>query len=61
MTQTITKDRTHYRALTDAELIEEAKRGVRVDWRELGLVLAERLETNREPEPRYCPQCDEEF
>jgi hypothetical protein len=37
------KDRNYYRAQANAELREETKRGVNVDWHELAIVLEERL------------------
>jgi hypothetical protein len=37
------KDRDYYRAQSNAELREEAKRGTNVDWHELAIVLEERL------------------
>lgn len=56
-----TKDRNYYRCLTNAELIEAAKRDVNPDWQELALVLSERLDAQeREYDPRYCPTCDQE-
>jgi len=39
------KDRNDYRAMTDMELINESVYGIDVDWKELALVLAERLES----------------
>jgi len=39
------KDRNDYRAMTDMELINESVYGINVDWKELALVLAERLES----------------
>lgn len=37
------KDRDYYRALSNNELREEVKRGIKVDWHELAIVLEERL------------------
>jgi hypothetical protein len=37
-------DRSYYRLRTTQELIAEARYGIDVDWYELALVLAERLE-----------------
>lgn len=55
------KDRTHYRCEPDSELVEEVKRGVHVDWQELAIVLAERLEAaNPDYTARYCAVCDTE-
>ena len=34
-----------YRSMTDMELINESVYGIDVDWKELALVLAERLES----------------
>lgn len=49
------KDRGDYRAMTQADLLNEVKRGIHVNWAELALVLAERLE---DAERDYeCPQC----
>lgn len=54
----MTKDRTYYRCLTNKELIEEAKRGLNVDWQELGTVIAERLEDMlRINDWEHCPHC----
>lgn len=51
-----TKDRAYYRQQPTSILLEEAKRGVNVDWQELGIALAERLE---DVELNYlCPECD---
>lgn len=41
------KDRDYYRCLETKELIEEVRRGVRVNWQELAIVLAERMDTWR--------------
>jgi hypothetical protein len=38
-------DRNYYRTMSDRELLEEARRGAHVNWHELAIVLAERLET----------------
>lgn len=57
-----TKDRDYYRALTDVELLEEAKYTItaQTDWHELATVLAERLHKNiRDAEWRYCAHCAE--
>lgn len=49
------KDRDTYRAMSNAELVEEARRGVHVHWQELATVLAERMENyQRDYE---CPEC----
>lgn len=52
------KDRTYYRQQTKAELLDEAKRGLNVDWQELCIALAERVE-GEEYEARAweCPHC----
>jgi len=39
------KDRTDYRTMDNAELINQSDYGIDVDWKELALVLAERLES----------------
>lgn len=41
-------DRNYYRMLTNAELVEQVRYGQDVNWHELAIVLAERLETVRE-------------
>lgn len=64
MTTIMTKDRDYYRTQTTNELIEEAKRGVNVNWLELATVLTERLydsEWEHRGEPTYCPRCDNEI
>ena len=38
------KDRCDYRAMSTQELIEEASYAIGVEWRELAIALAERLE-----------------
>jgi len=47
------KDRNDYRAMTDMELINESVYGIDVDWKELALVLAERLEAKRREFPDF--------
>lgn len=42
------KDRTDYRAMSNDELINESDYGINVDWKELAIALAERLEANYE-------------
>lgn len=49
------KDRDYYRCLSNRELLEEARRGVRVAWEELATVLAERIEINERD--WECPEC----
>jgi hypothetical protein len=44
----ITKDRDYYRALRDAELLHEVDYGINVDWKELAIVLSERLDIARD-------------
>jgi hypothetical protein len=41
-------DRNYYRMLTNAELVEQVRYGTGINWHELAIVLAERLETVRE-------------
>jgi len=41
-------DRNYYRMLTNAELVEQVRYGQAVNWHELAIVLAERLETVRD-------------
>lgn len=41
------KDRNDYRTMATKELQEEVLRGINVDWQELAIVLAERLDTIR--------------
>ena len=50
------KDRDYYRCLEVKELLEEVRRGVRVNWQELAIVLAERVEDNERDWD--CPNCD---
>lgn len=54
-----TKDRDYYRVRTNDELIEEARCGVRVNWEELAVVLAERLHKAKHATYRdwECPEC----
>lgn len=40
----VTQDRSYYRLLTCRELRELVERGVGVDWKEMSIVLLERLE-----------------
>lgn len=55
----MSKDRSYYRSMESSELIEEATRGVGVDWQELSIVLAERLERAEDAPTRPCPYCDD--
>jgi hypothetical protein len=41
---TITRDRSYYRHMTNKELVETARCGVNLDWQELAIVLAERVD-----------------
>lgn len=41
------KDRNDYRSMATKELREEVLRGINVDWQELAITLAERLDTIR--------------
>lgn len=41
-------DRNYYRMLTNAELVEQVRYGTEINWHELAIVLAERLETVRD-------------
>jgi hypothetical protein len=41
---TITRDRSYYRHMTNRELVETARCGVNLDWQELAIVLAERVD-----------------
>ena len=41
------KHRTDYRTMDNYELINESDYGIGVNWKELALVLAERLEARR--------------
>lgn len=54
------KDRSYYRALSSKQLVEEALRGVNVDWRELSTVMAECIEDQRRTieNNRYDAMCD---
>jgi len=47
------KDRTDYRTMDNAELINQSDYGIDVDWKELALVLAERLEAKRREFPDF--------
>lgn len=59
----VRKDRDYYRCATDKYLIEQAQHGIDVDWRELAVALAERVdELARELEDvraKRCPACKE--
>lgn len=55
--ETVTKDRSDYRSMDTRELLEEAMRGVRVDWHELAVVLTERL-YDAERETAWRKHCD---
>lgn len=68
------KDRDHYRCQTTIALKEEVRYGVAVDWMELAIALAERLDTVRDEvydevgadkdydgEWNYCPKCGYEL
>lgn len=50
------KDKHYYRSQTNAELIEEVRRGIHVAWSELAIVLAERVEDNERDWD--CPNCE---
>lgn len=41
------KDRNDYRCMETKELHEEVQRGINVDWQELAIALAERVDTIR--------------
>jgi beta-N-acetylglucosaminidase len=41
-------DRNYYRMLSNAELVDQVRYGTDVNWHELAIVLAERLEMVRE-------------
>lgn len=43
----VKKDRDYYRSTSTKELQEEVKRGINVDWQELAIALAERVDTIR--------------
>jgi hypothetical protein len=47
-TKKLTKDRSYYRKLSTFELWEITRYGVDVDWKELAIVLGERLGTIRD-------------
>lgn len=40
----VRKDRDYYRCATDRYLIEQVQHGIDVDWRELAVALAERVD-----------------
>lgn len=50
------KDKHYYRSLTNGELIEEVRRGIHVEWQELAVVLAERVESQERD--WECPNCE---
>lgn len=41
------KDRDYYRSMATAELKEQIHYGINVDWKELAIAMAERLDTIR--------------
>lgn len=41
------KDRNDYRSMDTSALQEEVKRGINVNWQELAIAMAERLDTIR--------------
>jgi hypothetical protein len=51
------KDRDYYRGLSNNLLIEEQRRGVRVNWQELSVVLAERLHAEGSRSYDYDEDC----
>lgn len=64
------KDRDHYRCQTTIALKEEVRYGINVDWHELAIAMAERLDDIRretldevgagegyDGEWNYCPDC----
>jgi len=53
------KDRNYYRMMPDSELVEESIYGTDTDWKELAIVLAERLREARDTPPPMCPHCDD--
>lgn len=59
-----TKDRSYYRKLSTFELWELTRYGVDVDWKELAIALADRIETvYDETEAKFledyeCPRCE---
>lgn len=53
----MTKDRNHYRTMSTSELQEEVRYGIAVDWQELAIALAERLDTIRREV--YDEMCEE--
>lgn len=54
------KDRDYYRCATDRYLIEQAQHGIDVDWRELAVALAERVdELACELRAKRCSACEE--
>ena len=68
------KDRDYYRCLPTAALKEEIHYGTNVDWHELAIAMAERLDTVRnevydevgadkdyDGEWNYCPDCGYEL
>lgn len=50
------KDRDVYRDMKNPMLLEEVHYGVHVDWKELAIALAERLE--KASRPQECPLCE---
>lgn len=62
----MTKDRNYYRTLDSTLLEEEVKYGIDVDWMELAVALAERMNKVRhevmdEMAVQYCPHCEREL
>lgn len=68
------KDRSYYRTMETTALREEIHYGINVDWKELAIALAERLDTVRnevydavgadkdyDGEWNYCPDCGYEL
>jgi hypothetical protein len=55
----MTRDRDYYRALTNKDLVDEAKNAINPDWHELAIVLAERLEKEEFNPANWnaCPRC----
>lgn len=50
-------DRSDYRDMDNERLVEEVHYGTAVDWKELAIVLSERLE-ERKPTHTGCDFCD---
>ena len=54
----MSRDRDYYRGMTNKELVDEVKWETHPQWKELAIVLAERLEDKlRINDWEHCPHC----